>query len=183
MIERRRRTVSRAIVWTAGALTLAACGGGGEANKATAKADTLQPGQYEVTAAVTSFRAADKGTPKINTKQGDSTTRSVCVADGAALPPDLFADDGFTCRNSGDMYARGGTLNVTLQCDVAGQRGSAGYSVTGSFGADSFEAERSLETLFSTDGDVVIASTITGRRTGDCTAAPAAANAGAEKAK
>ena len=155
-------------------VTLAACGGAAEENKAKGKAETMQPGQYEVTAEVTNFRAADKGTPKINTKQGDSTTRSVCLTEGASPSPELFADEGFTCRHAGTTYARGGTLNLTLQCTVEGQSGAAGYNINGRFTADSFEAQRNLETLFTTDGDVVIASNLRGRRTGDCVAAPAA---------
>lgn len=169
-----------AIVCAIPLVALAACGGAAEENKAKGKAETLQPGQYEVTAEVTNFRAADKGTPKINTKQGDSTTRSVCLADATTPTPDVFADEGFTCRHAGTTYARGGTLNMTLQCAVEGQRGEAGYNINGRFTADSFEAQRTLETLFSTDGDVVIATNIRGRRTGDCSAAPAAP---AEKTK
>ena len=154
-------------------VALAACGGA-EENKTNGKAEALQPGQYEVTAEVTNFRAADKGTPKINTKQGDSTTRSVCLAEGPTPNPDLFADEGFTCRHAGSSYARSGTLNLTLQCTGEGQRGEAGYNINGRFTGDTFEAQRTLETLFVTDGDVVIATNIRGRRTGDCVAAPAA---------
>lgn len=162
-------------------VVLAACGGGAEvANKGKAKAESLQPGQYEVTAEVTAFKAADKGTPKIDTKQGSSTTRSVCVTGAAALPTDLFADEGFVCRNAGTMFARGGTLSASLECTRAGLTGAMGYAVSGTFGADSFEAERQLKTRLSTDGDVEVTSTLRGRRTGECTAAPAG---GAEKSK
>src|SRR5687768_7009046 len=78
-----RAEMKWAIVCAIPLVALAACGGA-EENKAKGKADTMQPGQYEVTAEVTNFRAADKGTPKINTKQGDSTTRSVCLTEGAS---------------------------------------------------------------------------------------------------
>lgn len=160
----------------AAVLALGACGGG-EENKANAAADALQPGQYEVTAEVTQFRAADEGKPKINTPVGTRTTRSVCVT-GTPLPPDLFADEGFQCSTAGEAFARSGTLNLNLRCTRPGLQGEMGYSVSGSFEQDSFEAQRSLRTLLSTDGDVVIASKLTGRRTGECTAAaPAAGDA------
>lgn len=172
----------RKLVWTMiPVAALAACGGeAGE--KAKGKADALQPGQYEITGEVTNFRAADEGAPKVEAKAGDRIARSVCVTDGAALPPDLFADDGFTCRSAVPIFARGGTLNANLQCDRAGLSGASGYSVTGTFTADSFEAQRQFSTRLTTDGDVVIASTIRGRRTGDCTAAPAGNAAAANTA-
>jgi hypothetical protein len=175
--------VGRMLLWAIPLVTLAACGGAGSGaeNKGKAKAKTLQPGQYEVTAEVTAFKAADKGTPKIDTKQGTSTTRSVCVTDPAALPTDLFADEGFVCRNAGSMFARGGTLSASLECTRAGLTGAMGYAVSGTFSGDAFEAERQLKTRLSTDGDVEVTATLRGRRTGECTAAPAPG--GAEKSK
>lgn len=161
--------MGRTICWAIPLAMLAGCGGGAEnAVQGKAKADALQPGQYEVTAEVTAFKAADKGAPKIDTKQGTSTTRSVCVSDSAALPPDLFADEGFSCRNAGNMFARGGTLSASLECTRAGLSGAMGYAVSGTFAADSFEAERQLKTRLSTDGDVEIGATLRGRRTGEC---------------
>jgi hypothetical protein len=160
-------------VGLAGVLALAACGSGAGENKAKAKANSLEPGQYEVTAEVTSFRAADNGPPKINTPQGTSTTRSVCVTDGAKLPPDLFADEGITCRPPNDTFASGGIVNMNLQCQRAGLTGEVGYAVEGTFEAQSFEAQRRLATRLEGEGDVVIAATVRGRRTGAC-AAPAA---------
>lgn len=173
--------MSRILLAAVPLVVLAACGGTEVANKGKAKAESLQPGQYEVTAEVTAFKAADKGTPKIDTKQGTSTTRSVCVTDPAALPTDLFADEGFACRNAGNLFARGGTLSASLECTRAGLSGTMGYAVSGTFGADSFEAERQLKTRLSTDGDVEINATLRGRRTGECSAAPTAG--GTDKSK
>lgn len=163
-------------------VALAACGDGATENKAKGKAERLQPGQYEVTAEVTNFKAADQGKPKIETKQGDSTTRSVCVPEGAAPPAELFTDEGFTCRSGGDLRVRNGSINANLDCTGTGLSGQVGYAVTGTFDGESFEAERQLKTRLTTDGDVEIASTIRGRRTGECTAAPAAP-AGSNSAK
>ena len=149
-------------------LALAACGGQSE-NKAKAGAQTLEAGQYEVTAVVTQFRKADEGTPKIEMAQGDRTTRSVCVPAGGALPPDLFADEGVSCQDASASYARNGVINVGLRCTRPDLQGGIGYSVNGSFDAQSFKADRQLTTSLTTDGDVVIASQVEGRRTGECT--------------
>ena len=173
----------RSIVWALPLAALAGCGGGGETGtRSKAKAEALQPGQYEVTAEVTAFKAADDGIPKIDTKQGTSTTRNVCVTDSAALPTDLFTDDGFTCRNAGNMFVRSGTISANLDCTRAGLSGGMGYAVSGTFSGDAFEAERQFKTRLATDGDVEVTSTLRGRRTGECTVAPAAAGE-AEKSK
>ena len=149
---------------------LAACGGG-EENKAKGRADALQPGQYEVTSEVTNFRAADQGKPKIDTKQGTRATRSVCVTSSTALPPELFADEGMNCRPPAGSFVRGGTINMSLQCQRAGLSGDIAYSISGTFEAQSFEVQRQLSTALASDGDVVIGSTARGRRTGECVAA------------
>jgi Protein of unknown function (DUF3617) len=155
---------------------LTACGGSESQNQAKATANAIQPGQYEVTTEVTGFRKADAGTPKIDTPVGTRATRSVCVS-GTAVMPDLFADQGFACQTTGTPYVRGGTLNLTLTCTRPGLQGSVGYSITGRFDGESFQGTRGLQTSLSTDGDVAIQSTISGRRTGACQAggtAPAA---------
>ena len=154
-------------------LALAACGGDTQ-NKSKAGGAVLQPGQYEVTAEVTNFRKADQGTAKIDTPAGTRTTRSVCLTGTPDATPDLFADEGFTCQTYGGAYARNGMLNLSLTCSRPGLDGQLGYSISGSYDARSFQADRTLTTALSTDGDVVIVSRAQGRRTGDCSAAPAA---------
>lgn len=175
--------MSRILIGMIPLVILAACGGAAEENKAKGKAERLQPGQYEVTAEVTNFKAADKGVPKIEAKQGDSMTRSVCVTDSASPPPELFADEGHSCRGGGDLRVRNGSINANLDCTGTGLSGQVGYTVNGTFTEDSFEAERLLKTRLTTDGDVEIAANLRGRRTGECSAAPAAANTAGEKAK
>jgi hypothetical protein len=154
-------------------LALAACGGGESQNKAKANA-ALQPGQYEVTAEVTQFRKADQGTPKVDTPVGTRTTRSVCLAGAVDAAADLFADEGFTCQTNSGAYARNSMLNLSTSCTREGLQGQIGYSISGSYDAQSFQADRTLATALSTDGDVVIISRLQGRRTGECSAAPAA---------
>jgi hypothetical protein len=169
-------------------IALAACGGETQ-NKAKAADAALQPGQYEVSSEVTQFRKADEGQPKINTPIGTRTTRSVCLADATAPSPEPFADEAFVCQTTGSPYVRSGTLNLSLRCTRPDLRGDITYSVSGSFDAQSFRADRQLTTTLSGDGDVVIASRIQGRRTGDCTApvagtpASGSASGGAAKTK
>jgi hypothetical protein len=158
-------------------LVLAACGGD-SGNKAKSANTALQPGQYEVTAEVTQFRKADQGTPKVDTPVGTRTTRSVCLAGTIDTAPDLFSDEGFVCQMNSGAYARNGILNLTTSCSKTGLEGQLGYSISGSYDAQSFQADRTMTTALSTDGDVVIASRIQGRRTGECSAAPAAPAAG-----
>jgi outer membrane murein-binding lipoprotein Lpp len=162
---------------------LAACGGGQSENKAKSGAQTLAAGQYEITSEVTQFRQADAGAPKINTPAGTRTTRSLCLSEGGQAPPDLFADEGLTCQSAGSFYARNGVLNLQIRCTRPDLQGNVSYTVNGSFDGQSFQADRQLSTSLSGDGDVVIASRIQGRRTGECTpgAAPVV-NGQADKA-
>lgn len=166
---------------TLGAVVLLAACGGESGNKAKAQAPALEGGQYELTATVTQFSPADEGTPRINTPVGTRTTRSMCVSDGAALPADLFADEGMTCEDASSSYSRNGRINVSVRCTAPNLDGPVNYAVSGTYEAQSFRADRQLTTTFTTDGDVTGMSTIEGRRTGECTA-PAAAEL-ANKAK
>jgi len=156
------------------AAALASCGGGDTRNKA-APAASISPGQYEVTAEVTRFEPADSGAPKINTPVGTKTTRSVCA--GAALNPDLFADQGLACQAAGSPYVRNGAINVSISCTRPDLQGPIGADVSGRFDAASFDVTRKLATALATDGDVRIETHLTARRTGDCQAAPAPAAA------
>ncbi len=160
-------------------LALAACGGGEE--KAAEVPATMPTGQYEVVAAVTEFRPGEDGEPKVSTPVGTRTTRSLC-ANAAEPPADLFADEGETCSYASPAYARGGTINVTLNCTRPGLNGAITYSVDGSYTADGFEANRRASVLVDGPGDSNATATLTGRRTGECQpagpATPAPAPAG-----
>ena len=159
---------------------LAACGGAAEQNKAATKAATLPTGQWALTAEVTAFTKADQGTPQIDTPVGTRTTESVCV--GAGRPPEaLFAGAGYDCTYD-SFYARNGRMNVTMICRREGLNGSIPTTADGQFQTDSLEYTRDMRTALSGDGDVQIRQRVTGRRTGDCTPAPAESNASAEKA-
>jgi hypothetical protein len=101
---------------------------------------------------------------------GTRTAVSVCVGSGAQAPAALFTEAGNDCRIA-NYYGRNGRLNVTLQCRRSGLDGDIGLSVDGSFTADTLTYDRNMRTTLTSDGDVVIDSHVTGRRTGDCTAA------------
>jgi len=157
-------------IYLAPAFALAACGGEAEnKTEAAAAPATIAPGQYEVTAEVAEFRQTDEGTAKINAPVGTRTTRSVCVPAGAAVHPDLFADEGSTCQVGSSDYVRNGTINLTLRCTRPEAGGNANYALSGSFDGESFRADRELTTTFTGEGDVFVYSRVQGRRTGECT--------------
>ena len=156
-------------------LALCACSdGGGEAPKAKSEpATALQPGQWEVTSEVTRFAQNDKGAPKINTPAGTKATHSVCVdaADAKKPKPELFAGTEAQCKYN-EFYMSRGALNAQLACTRPGLSGDVMMTAAGDFEATTFNTTLDTSTSLSTDGDVTIASKLTGRRTGECTAAP-----------
>lgn len=151
---------------------LTACSGASENKNKAASADGLQPGQYEVVAEATQFRQADEGEAAFNMAVGTRETRSVCVADAAS--PDLFAPEGLTCQPGASAYMRAGTISSSYRCTAAGRTGDIALVIEGTFTGDGFEVTRNMRTAFSGDGDIVADARLTGRRTGACSAAPAA---------
>jgi hypothetical protein len=171
------------VIYLAPLLALAACGGEAENKTKAASAQAIVPGQYEVTAEVREFRQTDQGTPRINAPVGTRTTRSVCVPAGGAIVPDLFADEGMNCQVGSSDYVRGGTINLTLRCTRPGTEGNINYALSGTFDAESFQADRELTSLFVGEGDVMIYTRVQGRRTGECTPGAPAGNSPAPAAK
>lgn len=167
------------VIYLTPVLALAACGGAAENKTKAAAAQAIVPGQYEVTAEVREFRQTDQGTPRMSAAVGTRTTRSVCVPAGGAVAPDLFADEGNVCQVGSSDYVRSGTINLTLRCTRQGTEGNLNYVLNGTFDADGFQADRELTTLFVGEGDVMIRSSLEGRRTGDCPAGAPAANGAA----
>ena len=158
-------------------LVLAACSDGGVPTKQEAEtpaAEQLSAGQWEMTSEVTGLTQRDKGAPAINMPKGSRSTTSSCVAEAEVKKPQpaLFANQGLECTYR-DIYMRGGRLNATLACSRPGLGGTIATIVNGSFTASTFEGTSTTETSLSGEGDVRIDSKLTGRRTGDCTAAPA----------
>ena len=158
-----------------GLLALASCGDDAAENKAAPAATTLSPGQWELASQVTSFTKTDQGAPRINTPVGTRATQSLCIAPGDRLPTALFSGDDYDCTY-GNYYVRNGIANATLTCQRHGLSGNVLMTVSGSFGADNVRLHRSLRSILTTDGDVLIEADVTGHRTGACTpAAPSTA--------
>ena len=156
---------------------LAACSGDTvKEPKQEAKADALQPGEYEVTDKVDELRSIDNSTPATAVKAAAagevSPTSRICVGKDGAIDPKVFAEAGDKCSATGS-YLRGGRLSYQFNCTRAG-KGGLGQLVDGKFTADSFEASVSTSTFFSGAGDYELKRTLTGKRVGECPAAPPA---------
>jgi hypothetical protein len=154
-------------------LALAACGGGGgEENKAaTSRPANIAAGQYQLTSEVTAFRVVDGGRGQIDAPVGTRTTESVCIGSGRP-PTTLFSGAGYHCQYD-NYYVRRGRINVTMACWRDGLTGNIPMIVDGPFTADTIEFVREIRTSLDGPGDVEISTHVTGRRTGDCTPAPA----------
>jgi len=149
-------------------LIAAACGETPAENKAQPVAAQFSPGQWELTSEVTALAKVDTEAPRINTPAGTRATNSVCAAEGHQLPTAFFSGEGYRCTY-GTYYVRNGRVNVTLSCHRDGLQGGMTMSADGTYDGDSVTFTRNLRTNLTTEGDAVIDSRVTGRRTGNCT--------------
>jgi len=149
-----------------------------------AKANALQPGEYELTAVVDSVRSTDNTVPATNMKvaaEGEETEKvRLCVAKDGAIDPLIFAEASDQCTPS-STYMRGGRMSLQFNCNRA-KRGQLTQLVDGNFTADSFEAKVMTSSYFAGAGDYVMTRTLTGTRVGDCPAAQPVAGAAANAA-
>lgn len=154
---------------------LAACSGGGEENKAEEAADALLAGQWEVSSEVSDFRSTDKATPALKAAAGDKSSAPACIEEGKEdkPPAEMFAGVGYECEYK-DRYLSGGRINLALECEREALEGNVMVSVQGTYKGDSFEGTSTATSFLPGDGDFVMNSKITGRRTGPTCAAPAA---------
>lgn len=166
-------------------LVLGACAEA-EAPKAETKAErpaALAAGQWEITSEVTNFSKSDNGTARIDTPVGTRATTSTCIPEAEVKRPPvaLFADPSEECTYD-SVYVANGRVTASLTCRREGLNGKIMRTASGNYTADSLEGEASLDTYFASDGDVRIGYSLTGRRTGECVAAPAdaATNTAAE---
>jgi len=162
------------ILGLACATTLAACSAEAPPeNKVEAKAEALQPGEYEFTVVVDSVRSTDNTTPATNLKvaaKGEETEKvRLCVAKDGAIDPLIFAEAGDQCTPS-STYMRGGRMSLQFNCNRP-KRGQLSQLVDGNFTANSFEAKVMTSSYFAGDGDYAMTRTISGTRVGDCPAA------------
>jgi hypothetical protein len=153
----------------------AACSGGGGENKAAQAADAMQAGQWEVSAEVAGFRSADKALPALKAAVGDKSTAPACIEAGKEdkPPPEMFAGVGYECDYK-DTYLSGGRLNVSMECERDALDGKVMVAVEGSYTGDSFQGTSTTTSFLPGEGDFVMNSKISGRRTGPACAAPQA---------
>jgi Protein of unknown function (DUF3617) len=153
---------------------LAACSGATEEKTAEA-ADAMQAGQWQISSEVSDFRSTDKATPALKAAAGDKSDAQACVEAGkeAEPPAQMFAGVGYECKYK-DRYISGGRLNLSLECDREALEGKVMVSVQGTYKADSFEGTATATSFLPGDGDFVMNSKVSGRRTGPTCAAPAA---------
>jgi hypothetical protein len=166
------------VLGIAAAGLLSACSGdAAKQAKKEAKADALQPGEYEVTDKVEELRSTDNSTPATAMKAaaaGEATpTSRICVGKDGAIDPAVFSEAGDKCAATGS-YMRGGRLSYQFNCTRAG-KGGLSQLIDGKFKADSFEVSVSTSTYFSGPGDYALNRTLTGKRVGECPPAPPAA--------
>ena len=162
------------ILGLASLAALAACSGEAPTeNVVEARANALQPGEYEFTVVVDSVRSTDNTTPATNLKvaaEGEETEKvRMCVAKDGAIDPLIFAEAGDECTPS-STYMRGGRMSLQFNCSRP-KRGQLTQLVDGNFTANSFEAKVLTSSYFSGDGDYAMSRAISGTRVGDCPAA------------
>jgi len=171
----------RKLLIAAGAAALlAGCGEEAPVKNEPEAAASLEPGQYQADWTGASLRIVDKNkTAATNLKQDATGTTTACVTD--KIDPALFAEDGDTCT-IGNPYMRNGRMQMDLTCTRKGQEGQVRQSVSGTFTADSIDAEVSTTTYLSGYGDYAMSRTFKAKRLGECPPA-ATKTAGKEAAE
>lgn len=161
------------IVAAGAAVFVTGCSEDAAAPKQEATPTTLAAGQYEASWKVTNLRSVDKTTPATNLKQDGSGTTLACVAADGTIDPKLFSEDGDDCASK-DPYFRNGRIGLNLTCHRKGTAGEVRQSVTGSFKAETLEADVSTTTYLDGPGDYAMTRSFTAKRVGDCPPAVAA---------
>jgi hypothetical protein len=182
----------------AAALALAACGSGGdkageagngsagaaagEANAAAGAASavgggggggaTMQPGEWEITTAVTGLEAPNlPAGMSANAMPPPSTNRMCLTAEQVAQPAGGVASGGLTsqagCRTE-SSNASGGRIESVVQCEAPGG-GRVRVATTGRTGATSLDFEQRTE-VSAQGTNMTTRTRVTGRRIGDCPA-------------
>ena len=159
----------RNLVIVAGAaMLLASCGDDAPVKNEPETATSIEPGQYQADWKVTSLRIVDKNpTAATNLKQDATGTTTACVAADNAIDPALFAEDGDSCT-IGNPYVRNGRMQMDLTCSRKGVDGQVRQSVSGTFTADTIDAEVSTTTYLSGYGDYAMTRNFTAKRLGEC---------------
>ena len=162
------------MIAAAAAVLVAGCSEEAPVKQEEAAATKLTGGQYEASWKVTQVRSVDKSTPATNLKQDATGTTTACIGADGTIDPALFAEDGDSCTMS-NAYVRNGRMSMDLTCKRKGQSGEIRQSVSGTFKADSIDAEVGTTTYLSGFGDYSMSRAFTAKRIGECP--PAAASA------
>lgn len=157
----------RLFIAASAAIFVAGCSGEAPVEPKEETATAIQGGQYEASWKVTSLRSVDKTTPATNLKQDAIGTTLACIAADGTIDPALFAEDGDECTAK-NPYVRNGRIGLDLTCQRKGTSGEVRQSVSGTFKADTLEAEVSTTTYLSGAGDYAMTRTVTAKRVGDC---------------
>ena len=157
-----------------GAVLLAGCSEEAPRKAAAAIPATLPPGQYEVSATVTTLASTDKTPLPTFAKQGETIKTQGCVGADGLPAPELLAAKGDVCQLQ-NPYVRSGRLNFQLDCTRKGQ-GKVMGDMMGKYTAEGFTGTLTATSYFPGPGDYKMVEGITARKVADqCTAVPAAA--------
>lgn len=157
----------RPIVAASAAILIWGCSEEQPAQQAETAAAALTGGQYEASWKVTGLRSIDKTTPATNLKQDATGTTTACVAADGTIDPALFAENGDKCTVA-NPYLRNGRMNLSLTCKRGSDAGELRQTVSGTFKADSLDAEVSTTTYLAGRGDYELRRTFTAKRVGEC---------------
>ena len=157
------------VLAAAAAVALAGCSEEAPAPQASQAKAALEPGEYEASWTVTEIRSTDKTDPATKLTVGATGSSKACIGQGPAIDLALFAEDGDECKPS-NSYARGGRLNIQMQCKRENEAGPVMQTMTGTSTAGGFQGEISTSTYLTGFGDYSMTRTITGKRVGDCPA-------------
>ena len=163
------------IVTAALAALLGGCGGEApQEKKASSRAESLTPGEYELSWTVVDVKSADQTTPATSLKVGaPATTSRTCIGPGNAIEPAAFAEGSDKCAPN-EEYIKNGRMSLQLKCTRTGKSGNVMQGVDGDFTVDGFEATVLGSTAFSGDGDYNMTRKAVAKRIGDCPAKGAA---------
>jgi hypothetical protein len=167
----------KVVIAATAAIFVTACSN--DAAPAAAKPQDVTPtvlkgGLYEGSWKVASVQSVDRSAPATKLKLDSSGSAHGCVTADGTIDAALFAEDGDTCKIA-NPYIRNGRIDMDLTCTRKGQSGEVRQSVSGTFTTDALDAEVSTTTYLSGTGDYAMTRSVSAKRVGECSAAPAAA--------
>jgi hypothetical protein len=162
------------IIAAGAAILVSACSEEAPVKQQEETPTSLTGGQYQGTWKVASVQSVDKTAPATKLKQDATGPTGACVTADGTIDAALFAEDGDSCTVA-NPYVRNGRIGMDLTCKRKGESGQVRQSVSGTFTADSIDAEVSTTTYLSGTGDYAMTRTVTAKRVGECAAASSTA--------